>query len=230
MKSLIKKILFPILKSAYNIYATKERSYSYKGINVRVMPGVFHPGLFFSTKLLLEYISKNDLKDKNVLELGAGSGLISIYCATQNAKVTASDINPTAIKNINKNAKLNSVNIEVIESDLFEKIEMRKFDYIIINPPYFPKNPKNENEFAWFCGSDFQYFKKLFAQLNNYKTKETIVLMILSEDCDLQRIISIADENHFSMNIVFQKRVFGEANYIFRINCHAELVSASESL
>jgi release factor glutamine methyltransferase len=217
MKSIFKKLLFPLLSSVYNIYSSKERSYSYKGISVRVMPGVFHPGLFFSTKLLLEYISKYDLKDKTVLELGAGSGLISIYCARQNAKVTASDINPTAIKNIIKNSELNNVKLEVIESDLFDKIEMSKFDYIIINPPYFPKNPKNKKELAWFCGNDFQYFKKLFAQLNNYKTKDTFVLMILSEDCALQRITSIANENHFSMNIVFQKKVFGESNYIYTI-------------
>jgi len=218
MKSVIKRILFPILKSVYNIYSSKERSYSYKGINVRVMPGVFHPGLFFSTKLLLEYISQNELNGKTVLELGAGSGLISIYCVRQNAKVTASDINPTAINNIIKNSELNNVKLDVIESDLFDKIEKRKFDYIIINPPYFPKNPKNEEELAWFCGSDFQYFKKLFAQLNNYKSSETIVLMILSENCDLQRITSIANENHFSLGIVFQKKVFGEANYILRIS------------
>jgi release factor glutamine methyltransferase len=217
IKSLTKKLLFPLLSSAYNLYSTKERSYSYKGINVKVMPGVFHPGLFFSTKLLLEYISKYDLKDKTVLELGAGSGLISVYCAKQNAKVTATDINPTAIKNIIKNAELNNVKLDVIESDLFDKIEMKKFDYIIINPPYFPKNPKNVKELAWFCGSDFQYFKKLFAQLNNYKTNDTFVLMILSEDCDLQRITSSANENHFSMNIVFQKKVFGETNYIYTI-------------
>jgi len=218
MKSFIKKMLFPILKSAYNIYASKERSYSFKGINVRVMPGVFHPGLFFSTKILLEYISKYDFKNKNVLELGAGSGLISIYCAKQNAKVMATDINPTSIKNILKNSELNNVRFEVIESDLFDKIEASKFDFIIINPPYFPKNPKNEEEQAWFCGNEFEFFEKLFAQLNNYKTKETFVLMILSEDCNIQRITSIANKNHFSMNIVFQKRVFGESNYIFIIN------------
>lgn len=216
-KSQIKKALFPILSFAYNLYSAKERSYSYKGINVRVMPGVFHPGFFFSTKLLIEYISKIDLKDKNVLELGAGSGLISIYCARQNAKVTASDINPTAIKNIIKNSVLNDVKLEVIESDLFDKIKPQLFDYIIINPPYFPKNPKNEKELAWFCGNDFEYFRKLFVQLNDYKTKETFVLMILSEDCDLQRITSIASENGYGLNIIFQKKVFGEANYIFRI-------------
>jgi release factor glutamine methyltransferase len=217
IKSLTKKLLFPLLSFVYNIYSSKERSYSYKGITVRVMPGVFHPGLFFSTKLLIEYISKKALKGNTVLELGAGSGLISVYCAKQNAKVTATDINPTAIKNIIKNAELNNVKLDVIESDLFDKIETWKFDYIIINPPYFPKNPKNEKELAWFCGNDFQYFKKLFTQLNDYKTEDTFVLIILSEDCDLQRITSIANENHFSMNIVFQKKVFGENNYIYTI-------------
>lgn len=217
MKSLLKKLLFPVLKSAYNIYASKERSYFFKGINVKIMPGVFHPGFFFSTKLLIKYISKYNLKDKTFLELGAGSGLISIYCAMQNAMVTATDINPTAIKNIIKNAELNNVKLDVIESDMFDRIEIRKFDYIIINPPYFPKNPKNEEELAWFCGNDFQYFKKFFSQLKDYKTEATIVLMILSEDCDLQQITSIANENHFSMNIVFQKKVFREANYIYTI-------------
>ncbi len=217
MKSLLKKSLFPILSFAYNFYSKKERSFCYKEINIKVMPGVFHPGFFFSTKILIEYLSKLKLSGKNILELGAGSGLISVYCAKQNAKVTSSDLNPTAIENIRKNTELNNVKIEAIESDLFDKIERQYFDYIIINPPYFPKNPKNEKEFAWFCGEDFEYFKKLFAQLNNFKSKETFVLMILSEDCDLQRITSIANENHFSMNIVFQKKVFGETNYIFRI-------------
>ena len=33
------------------------------------MPGVFHPGLFFSTKLLIDYISKYDLNDKNAAYL-----------------------------------------------------------------------------------------------------------------------------------------------------------------
>ena len=54
---------------------------------------------------------------------------------------------------------------------MFDKIEKVNFDYIVINPPYFPKNPKSEKEFAWFCGSDFEYFKKLFSQLKDYKTR-----------------------------------------------------------
>ncbi len=217
VKSFFKKILFPVLSFVYNIYSAKERSYSYKGINVRVMPGVFHPGLFFSTKLLIEYLSKLDLENKTVLELGAGSGLISIYCAKQNAIVTATDINPTAVININKNAKLNNVKITVLESDLFDKIEKENYDYMVINPPYFPKDPTSDKEFAWYCGSDFKYFKKLFSQLNNYRTESNILLMILSEDCDFDRINSIANENNIKLNLVLQKKVLWEQNFIYTI-------------
>lgn len=218
MKSLLKKIFFPILSSLYKYYSSKKRSYTYKNITINVLPAVFHPGFFFSTKLLIEYLMPFDLSGKKVLELGAGSGLISIYCARKNAITTASDINPTAIKNIEINVQANNVQVETVESDLFDNIAIRNFDYIVINPPYFPKNPKTEKEYAWFCGNDFEYFKKLFSQLNNYKTNETFVLMILSEDCDIKRITSIANENNFKMGIVFQKKVFGEANYIFRIS------------
>jgi release factor glutamine methyltransferase len=218
MKSLFKKILFPVLKSAYNIYASKERSYSYKGINVRVMPGVFHPGLFFSTKLLLDYISKYDLKDKNVLELGAGSGLISIYCAKLKANVTASDINPYAVENINKNAKLNNVNIEVIESDLFDRIETKEFDYIIINPPYYPKSPKNEEELAWFCGNDFQYFRKLFDRMGSYVNSDSKIIMVLSEDCDIEMIRKIGEQSPFVFTKCYELKIWGEMNYIFEIS------------
>ena len=218
MRSLFKKILFPVLKSAYKIYSSKERSYSYKGINISIVPGVFHPGLFFSTKLLIEYISKYDLNDKNVLELGAGSGLISVYCSKNKAIVTASDINPTAVENINENAKLNSVNIKVVESDLFYRIEMRKFDYIIINPPYFPKNPNNEEEFAWFCGSDFQYFRKLFDQIGNYVNNDSKIIMVLSEDCEIEIIKKIGEQSLFVLTKCYEQKILGEMNYIFEIS------------
>lgn len=218
MKSFLKKLLFPVLKSVYNIYSSKERSYSYKGINVRVMPGVFHPGLFFSTKLLIEYILKFDLTGKNVLELGAGSGLISVYCAKLKANVTASDINPFAVENIKRNAKLNSVNIKVVESDLFDRIETKEFDYIIINPPYFPKNPNNDEEFAWFCGDDFQYFKKLFNQMGNYVNKDSKIIMVLSEDCDIEMIRKIGKQSAFIFTKCYEQKIWGEMNYIFEIS------------
>ena len=73
------------------------------------------------------------MKDKTFLELGAGSGLISICAAQKGAAVTATDINPVAIQYLQKNSLANNVSLRVIESDLFKTIAAQQFDFIAIN-------------------------------------------------------------------------------------------------
>jgi len=216
-KSLLKSLAFKILYPASEKYLAKERVYNYKGINVTVFPGVFHPGFFYSTKLLLNYFENIDLRKKYILELGAGTGLISIYTANKGGYVTASDISLTAVYNIEKNVKMTNANVEVIHSDLFDDIPQRNYDYIVINPPYYQKTPSSEKEFAWFGGDDFQYFRKLFEQLNNNVYENTKVIMVLSDEADLEMIKSIAGEFNFIMKELFHKKTWGENHYIFRI-------------
>jgi release factor glutamine methyltransferase len=216
-KSLLKSLAFRILHPASEKYLSKERAYSYNGITVTVFPGVFHPGFFYSTKLLLNYFENIDLRKKYILELGAGTGLISIYTANKGGYVTASDISLTAVYNIEKNVKMTNANVEVVHSDLFDDIPQRNYDYIVINPPYYQKTPSSEKEFAWFGGDDFQYFRKLFRQLNNNVYENTKVIMVLSDEADLEMIKSIAGEFNFIMKELFHKKTWGENHYIFRI-------------
>jgi release factor glutamine methyltransferase len=216
-KSFLKSFVFRILHPVSEKYLSKERSYSYKGITVTVFPGVFHPGFFFSTKLLLNYFDNIDLSKKYVLELGAGTGLISIFTANKGGFVTASDISLTAVYNIEKNVKMTNANVEVIHSDLFDDVPHRRYDYIIINPPYYKKTPSSEKEFAWFGGNDFQYFRKLFNQLNNNNYENTNIIMVLSDEADLEMINSIAEESNFKMEEVIHKKTWGENHFIFSI-------------
>jgi len=216
-KSFLKSFAFRILHPASEKYLSKERSYSYKTITVTVFPGVFHPGFYFSTKLLLKYLENIELNKKYVLELGAGTGLISIFAANKGGFVTASDISLTAVYNIEKNVKMTNANVEVVHSDLFDDIPHRKYDYIIINPPYYKKTPASEKEFAWFGGDDFQYFRKLFDQLSNNIYEKTKVIMILSDEADLVMINSIAEEFNFRMKEVIHKKTWGENHFIFSI-------------
>jgi release factor glutamine methyltransferase len=216
-KSFLKSFVFRILHPVSEKYLSKERSYSYKGITVTVFPGVFHPGFFFSTKLLLNYFDNIDLSKKYVLELGAGTGLISIFTANKGGFVTASDISLTAVYNIEKNVKMTNANVEVIHSDLFDDVPHRRYDYIIINPPYYKKTPSSEKEFAWFGGDDFQYFRKLFSQLGNYLYENTKVIMVLSDEADLEMIKSIANEFNFVMKEVVHKKTWGENHFIFDV-------------
>jgi release factor glutamine methyltransferase len=217
LRKIIKKIISPFLIFTVKIYLKKERTFSYKGIKLKVMPGVFHPGLFFSTKILLKYLSRYNLSGKRVLELGAGSGLISIYAAKSGASVTASDISKAAIECIKINSNNNNVLLDAIQSDLFERLSDRIFDLIIINPPYFPSSPKNESDYAWFCGEDFEYFRKLFCQLDRFKNTHVEIIMILSEDCAISKIREIAYGNKLDIILLSTVKNWFEDNCIYSI-------------
>jgi len=199
------------------IYTAKERKYSYKGINIIVKPGVFHPGLFFSTKILLNFIEGLELKDQSFLELGAGSGIISIYAAQKGAQVTTTDISKIAVDNIINNVKKNDVEVEIIHSNLFENIRFKKFDYIIINPPYYSKTPISEKDYAWYCGNDFEFFRSLFNTVSNYIIESSKIFMILSEDCDIITIKNIAKKDGYILNDILSVKKWGERNTIFSL-------------
>ncbi len=217
MRSLLKRIASPFLKKASAIYLSRPRKYTYKSISVWVEPTVFPPFITFSTKLLLQFIEPLSLKEKKVLELGCGCGIISILAAKKGAQVTASDINSTALKALEKNAAKNTVLIDVVLSDLFENLNGQSFDFIIINPPYYPRNPVSIAENAWFCGENFEYFEKLFSQLPTFITVQNKIYMILSEDCDLQKIKAIALKNEITFELLLEKKVVAEKNYIYQL-------------
>lgn len=207
----------PLLKILAGIYTKKERRFSYKNITIIVSPGVFHPGLFFSTKMFLNFIDTLNLENKTVLELGAGTGIISILAAKKGAEAYASDISTKAVKNIGMNAEMNNVWINLFTSDLFRHIPDMQFDYIFINPPYYNRDPKKEEEYAWFCGSNFEYFKSLFSSLSSYMKKNSKTFMILSEVCDIQKIKSIGAGNELEWKVKMKKQFWGEKNFIFEI-------------
>ena len=207
----------PILKKLAQVYTRKERKFSYNNISVKVLPGVFHPGLFFSSKVILNFVDTLNLKSKTFLELGAGTGIISILAAKKGATVFASDISNKAVENVKLNAVGNNVQITIFSSDLFKSIPAMQFDYIIINPPYYSRDPRKDEEYAWFCGSNFEYFNSLFNSLSNYIGKVSRVFMILSEVCDIQKIKSIGMENEFVWKLKIKDKFWGEENYIFEI-------------
>ncbi len=229
LRNIIKKITNPFLKAGLDFYYRKPRKYAYQDIEVLVHPEVFPPHLTLSTKILLDFISEKELQNKTFLELGCGSGIISLLASKKGAKVTASDINKTALEYLEKASKENNLEVACVYSNLFENLQGKHFDFIIINPPYYPKKPKNTKEEAWFCGEDFEYFKNLFQQLPSFisarvspkalaEGQESNSYMILSEDCNIEKINSIALENGIQLKMVLQTKKSGEENFIFSIH------------
>lgn len=218
MNQTILNLIGKPLRAGVRWYLSKPRSYSYKDITINVPTGVFHPGFFFSTKFILEFLDRQDLDNKKLLELGSGSGLVSVFAARKGARVIGSDINTKAVSATHENAKNNEVMVEAICSDLFEEIPLMPFDWIIVNPPYYPADPKTEEEYAWYCGADHQYFKKLFSSLEHYTHDESKVLIILSDVCDIQKILAMASDNNFMLEKIAQRSVWADGkNYLYWI-------------
>src|SRR5689334_1253162 len=205
MKQTFKYLTTRLYKPLLVRYLSATRTYAYKGIRLVIPPAVFHPGFFFSTRLLLRYVSTLPLKNKLFLEPGAGSGLISLYAARQGAVVTATDINAVAVQYLEKNRYINRLNLHIIHSDLFENIPQQQYDIIAINPPYYKKQPRTAAEYAWYCGEKGEYFQHLFSGLHNYMHAQSVALMILCDGCDLEMIKDIALQNGFNLNCVLTK-------------------------
>jgi release factor glutamine methyltransferase len=195
------------------------RSVGYKGhgFSLTIFPGVFHPGYFHSTDCMIAYLKGQDVEGLKVLELGCGSGLISMWLQQRVAVVTASDISHTVLDALAFNLKANDIELEAVESDLFNGLRGRSFDRIVINPPYYPKRPRQEAEYAWFCGEDYDYFRRLFSELPHHLQAGCRIWMVLSEYCNLSLIGQLAQQNGLALQKVFSKRKHWEYQHVYEI-------------
>jgi len=84
---------------------------------------------------------------KNILDIGCGTGLLSLMCAQRNslAQIDSVEIEPHAAQQANQNF-LNSPwsdRINLFNTSILNFLPNKKYDAIICNPPYFTVNSKN---------------------------------------------------------------------------------------
>ena len=178
-------------------------------MNLLVKKGVFHPGYFFSTRFLLSSLARETLH-----------GLLSFFAISRGARIQATDISAVALESLHLNKEKLGISDEkmtITKSDLFDQISVQAFDYILINPPYYPVNPQNEEEKAWYCGEDFNYFRKLFQSIHPFMQPNTRIWVSLSQDCNLKRIQEIADQNNLKLLLIRSRFYMGEKNMIYSL-------------
>ncbi len=90
---------------------------------------------------------------ERVLEIGCGSGIVSMHCAAEGCEVVAGDINPRAAELTRRNFADNRLAAEVVETDVYSAVEGR-FDSIIFNLPYLPVDEEGLLAKAWSGGPD----------------------------------------------------------------------------
>lgn len=120
------------------------------------------------TELLVETIIKSKIKKDKILDLGQGSGAISLALADnlKDSQVTGVDVSKEAVDLALENKKLLGLsNVNFFQSDLFSNIT-GSFDLIVSNPPYINKKDYEkldrklyyEPKLALYGGEDGLFF------------------------------------------------------------------------
>mgnify|MGYP003311517222 FL=1 len=153
---------------------------------------------------------------QSVLEIGTGSGLVSMYASLLTDDVTATDINFNALELAEKNFKLNNINTIKLEfGDLFEPVKDKKFDVILFNTPYLPTDSddiiNDDLNYAFDGGLDGRkVIDRFINQVSNHLNDKGIVQIIQSSLSDNDRTLDMFDRNGFVAEIAESEKFFFE--------------------
>ena len=145
-----------------------------------------------------------------VLEVGVGSGVqlkTLLHIGVKKENILGCDINPDAILHC-KNLGFN-----IIESDLFSEIE-GKFDLIIFNPPYLPKEKGEDEESQLATTSGVKGSKlinKFLKKAGSFLTPNGEILLLIST---FTKGINWRD---YQKEILTGKKIFFEGLEVWRI-------------
>ena len=182
-------------------------NFHYKNIKLEVPDSVYFPSE--DSIFLAEVIEKEQLENKECLDMGCGSGFLSILMAKKNAGVISVDISKNAIKSTEKNAEKNKVKIKVLKSDLFSKIK-ESYNIIIFNPPYLLVEHSKKESKQWAAGKRAEIIKKFIEQSKNYLKDNGKILLLISSLTNEKDILKAFQINRFLTKIAARKKIFFE--------------------
>ena len=179
-KNLLRKFVILYFK----IFYKKPKIFDFSGKIILYLPELMYintnPSFY---KFFLENV--NIENNKKLLDVGCGTGVLSIFLYNSTKNITCIDSNPEAIKCTKINSILNNAKLEVFESNFLEKVK-EKFDYAIFCPPKL-------------SSTEIKRFSK---QLYNHLNKNGVLYLILSAENEKLWLNSLKD---FSKEIVSRK-------------------------
>ena len=197
----------PILLKLWIERGTRRTStFRYAGSDLRIDPTVFHPRYFGSSLIFARFVEALNIRGKQFLDLGTGSGIIGLAAARAGAQVTSSDINPAAVRCATENAAAAGFNIRCIESDLFDSLKADRFDVVAWNPPFFAKEPTNIAEAAFYAGEEHNVIRRFAREVRAHLMPGGLIYLIFSLDGGRNTLEKIFRDEGFTINTVLTKR------------------------
>ena len=178
------------------------------------------------TEILVEEVIKIAQKynSPRILDLCTGSGVIAISLKkfVPNADITAVDISEKALEIAQKNAKKLETKINFLKSDLFDKLDNKKFDIIVSNPPYIRKDEikklseevQKEPKIALDGGEDgLDFYRIITEQAINYLKTGSFLCFEIGYNQKNDVIKIIEDEQNYK-NTYCKKDLYGNDRII----------------
>ena len=186
-----------------------------KGTNFVVFPKVFNP-VFFDSRFLASNLP--NMKGKTVLDVGTGCGIQAITAAKKGAKrVVAIDISKHSIKNAKNNVERYGLSeiIDLRQSDLFDNLNTgSSFDYLIFNPPFHSKKPRNIVE-RLITDENYSTLRRFLMLARNYLSKNGKILLIFSDVGEINKLIEYLKSFNYQRRILRKASFDGFNYYLF---------------
>jgi tRNA1Val (adenine37-N6)-methyltransferase len=145
-------------------------------------------------------IEKKVLQPKNILDIGSGTGLLSLMLAQKSkAPIDAVEINESSFLQTKENFDESKwgKHLQVYHTDIKNWSSPVKYDLIISNPPFFENDMKSENPNKNLAKHhDGLTLNELLQSVNNHLTEEGKLALLLPWH-RLGSFKKIAGDNHF---------------------------------
>lgn len=117
------------------VHATHHQQYPQCPYDITINPRMsFGSGHHETTSMMIEAMLHARLQGKKVIDMGAGTGILSIMAALLGAAtVTGIEIDAGAYENAKENIALNHVDVNMLHSDASALAQLRDYDVLLAN-------------------------------------------------------------------------------------------------